>query len=187
MPTNFSFAFNRVESFTSLYQQLMIGLCPYFYLCCHQFTVLFRGQGVGGYPQHTACLTPSTCGIREALNHAGRLRLAKKHVVGFSEWTFFLVAFWNCSKLPYLINMSQNFEVFLNTLKYFSFSESFIVNWLLPFRKISDHAWTQWKNIYRFCIQTPRFSSHLMMYMGHSSETLCSRLKMNTQCWAIAL
>lgn len=60
-----------MASFTAVFQQLKSGFCPYFYLCCHHFTVLFRGVGVGGYPYLTACLTPTTRGVREALKRDG--------------------------------------------------------------------------------------------------------------------
>ncbi|PVD27874.1 hypothetical protein C0Q70_10449 [Pomacea canaliculata] len=60
-----------MESFTAVFQQLKTGLCPYFYVCGHLFTALFRAAGVGGHPCITACLTPTTRGFREALRREG--------------------------------------------------------------------------------------------------------------------
>ncbi|GFN93718.1 protein downstream neighbor of son [Plakobranchus ocellatus] len=54
--------------FTSLYQQLQGGICPYFYTCTHQFTVLFRNQRFSSEKASiSALLSPSTRGFRELL------------------------------------------------------------------------------------------------------------------------
>ncbi|NWR39196.1 DONS protein, partial [Tachuris rubrigastra] len=54
-------------SFSSLYRLLKAGLCPYFYVCCPQFTVLFRAAGLAGSPVPSAAIAPTTRGFREAL------------------------------------------------------------------------------------------------------------------------
>ncbi|XP_005104254.1 protein downstream neighbor of Son [Aplysia californica] len=59
------------QSFTSIYQQLRSGVCPYFYLCCHQFTVLFRCQRSLSAISWSALLSPSTRGLRELLTKEG--------------------------------------------------------------------------------------------------------------------
>ncbi|KAL5010623.1 hypothetical protein ScPMuIL_012928 [Solemya velum] len=59
------------ESFTSAFHQLRSQQCPYFYLCAHQFTVLFRSPGLNGYPGPNALLTPTTRGLRESLKTEG--------------------------------------------------------------------------------------------------------------------
>ncbi|KAG5267718.1 hypothetical protein AALO_G00224860 [Alosa alosa] len=58
-------------SLTSLYSLLKARLCPYFYLCSYQFTVLFRASGLSGAPGLTALLTPTTRGLREAMKADG--------------------------------------------------------------------------------------------------------------------
>ncbi|GFR88265.1 protein downstream neighbor of son homolog [Elysia marginata] len=58
--------------FTSLYQQLRGGICPYFYTCTHQFTVLFRCQRFSSKEASmSALLSPSTRGFRELLTKEG--------------------------------------------------------------------------------------------------------------------
>ncbi|WAR07442.1 DONS-like protein [Mya arenaria] len=57
-------------SFSSVYQQLRCGLCPYFYLCTHQFTVLFYRRE-GNQSGLVALLTPTTRGFRESLENEG--------------------------------------------------------------------------------------------------------------------
>ncbi|XP_070568866.1 protein downstream neighbor of son homolog [Ptychodera flava] len=59
------------ESFHSLFHMLRSRHCPYFYLCLHQFTVLFRAAGIAGYSRMSALITPSTRGLREALKNQG--------------------------------------------------------------------------------------------------------------------
>ncbi|XP_060592428.1 protein downstream neighbor of Son-like [Ruditapes philippinarum] len=58
------------QSFTSAYHHLRSGLCPYFYLCTHQFTVLFynRSETQSGI---VAMVTPTTRGFRELLENEG--------------------------------------------------------------------------------------------------------------------
>ncbi|XP_004474501.1 protein downstream neighbor of Son [Dasypus novemcinctus] len=58
-------------SFTSLYNLLKTKLCPYFYVCTYQFTVLFRAAGLAGNDVITAILSPTTRGLREAMKNEG--------------------------------------------------------------------------------------------------------------------
>ncbi|KAM4888643.1 protein downstream neighbor of Son [Thomomys bottae] len=58
-------------SFTSLYNLLKSKLCPYFYVCTYQFTVLFRAAGLAGSDVITAVLSPTTRGLREAMKNEG--------------------------------------------------------------------------------------------------------------------
>uniref|UniRef100_A0A8B9QUX2 Downstream neighbor of SON n=1 Tax=Anas platyrhynchos TaxID=8839 RepID=A0A8B9QUX2_ANAPL len=56
-------------SFTSLYNLLKAKLCPYFYVCTYQFTVLFRAAGLAGSDVITAVISPTTRGLREAMRN----------------------------------------------------------------------------------------------------------------------
>ncbi|XP_074839542.1 protein downstream neighbor of Son [Carettochelys insculpta] len=58
-------------SFTSLYNLLKAKLCPYFYVCTYQFTVLFRAAGLAGSGVITAVISPTTRGLREAMRNEG--------------------------------------------------------------------------------------------------------------------
>ncbi|NWX10140.1 DONS protein, partial [Caloenas nicobarica] len=58
-------------SFTSLYHLLKAKLCPYFYVCTYQFTVLFRAAGLAGSDVITAVISPTTRGLREAMRNEG--------------------------------------------------------------------------------------------------------------------
>ncbi|NXL49296.1 DONS protein, partial [Podilymbus podiceps] len=58
-------------SFTSLYNLLKAKLCPYFYVCTYQFTVLFRAAGLAGSNVITAVISPTTRGLREAMRNEG--------------------------------------------------------------------------------------------------------------------
>ncbi|NXL94827.1 DONS protein, partial [Alectura lathami] len=58
-------------SFTSLYNLLKAKLCPYFYVCTYQFTVLFRAAGLAGSDVITAAISPTTRGLREAMRNEG--------------------------------------------------------------------------------------------------------------------
>ncbi|XP_062964414.1 protein downstream neighbor of Son isoform X3 [Cynocephalus volans] len=58
-------------SFTSLYNLLKTKLCPYFYVCTYQFTVLFRAAGLAGNDVVTAVISPTTRGLREAMKNEG--------------------------------------------------------------------------------------------------------------------
>ncbi|XP_033471644.1 protein downstream neighbor of son homolog [Epinephelus lanceolatus] len=58
-------------SLSSLYSLLKAKLCPYFYLCSYQFTVLFRAAGLGGSSSITALISPTTRGLREAMKAEG--------------------------------------------------------------------------------------------------------------------
>ncbi|XP_060071651.1 protein downstream neighbor of Son-like [Ylistrum balloti] len=57
------------ESFTSVFHQLRAQCCPYFYVCTHQFSVLFRASVVAGQKNVSAVLTPTTRGMRESLTN----------------------------------------------------------------------------------------------------------------------
>ncbi|XP_054982916.1 protein downstream neighbor of Son isoform X1 [Sorex araneus] len=58
-------------SFTSLYNLVKTKLCPYFYVCTYQFTILFRAAGLAGSDVLTALISPTTRGIREAMKNEG--------------------------------------------------------------------------------------------------------------------
>lgn len=58
-------------SLSSLYGSLKAKLCPYFYLCSYQFTVLFRAAGLSGSNSITALISPTTRGLREAMKAEG--------------------------------------------------------------------------------------------------------------------
>ncbi|XP_008323495.1 protein downstream neighbor of son homolog [Cynoglossus semilaevis] len=58
-------------SLSSLYSLLKARLCPYFYLCSYQFTVLFRAAGLSGSNVITALISPTTRGFREAMKAEG--------------------------------------------------------------------------------------------------------------------
>uniref|UniRef100_A0A8C5Y2M3 Downstream neighbor of SON n=1 Tax=Microcebus murinus TaxID=30608 RepID=A0A8C5Y2M3_MICMU len=58
-------------SFTSLYNLLKTKLCPYFYVCTYQFTVLLRAAGLAGSDVITALVSPTTRGLREAMKNEG--------------------------------------------------------------------------------------------------------------------
>ncbi|XP_059184139.1 protein downstream neighbor of son homolog [Centropristis striata] len=58
-------------SLSSLYSLLKARVCPYFYLCSYQFTVLFRAAGLGGSSSITALISPTTRGLREAMKAEG--------------------------------------------------------------------------------------------------------------------
>ena len=66
----------RSESFRSVFHLLRSGHCPYFYLCTHHFTVLFRAGGLAAMPQIHALLSPTTRGLREALKTEGNVMFA---------------------------------------------------------------------------------------------------------------
>eukprot|EP00058_Branchiostoma_floridae_P018846 XP_002604335.1 hypothetical protein BRAFLDRAFT_124207 [Branchiostoma floridae] len=59
------------NSFQSVFQLLKAQMCPYFYACGHQFTVLFHGDQIGGAKSLGALLTPTSRGLREALDNEG--------------------------------------------------------------------------------------------------------------------
>ncbi|XP_033833279.1 protein downstream neighbor of son homolog [Periophthalmus magnuspinnatus] len=58
-------------SLSSLYSLLKAKLCPYFYLCSYQFTVLFKAAGLSGSNSITALISPTTRGLREAMKAEG--------------------------------------------------------------------------------------------------------------------
>ncbi|XP_029459404.1 protein downstream neighbor of Son [Rhinatrema bivittatum] len=58
-------------SFTSLYNLVKAKLCPYFYICTYQFTILFRAPGIAGSDTVTALMSPTTRGLREAMRKEG--------------------------------------------------------------------------------------------------------------------
>ncbi|VDI07842.1 Hypothetical predicted protein [Mytilus galloprovincialis] len=57
------------ESFSSAFHQMRAQQCPYFYVCTHQFSVLFRAKGLAGSSSMCAFLTPTTRGLRESLKN----------------------------------------------------------------------------------------------------------------------
>ena len=59
------------ESFRSLFGLLRARQCPFFYVCTHQFNVLFRAAGIGGVAETHALMTPTTRGLREILRREG--------------------------------------------------------------------------------------------------------------------
>ncbi|XP_041328560.1 protein downstream neighbor of Son [Pyrgilauda ruficollis] len=65
------FSGQRSVSFTSLYNLLRARLCPYFYVCAAQFSVLFRAAGLAGSAVPTAAVAPTTRGLREAMRGEG--------------------------------------------------------------------------------------------------------------------
>ncbi|TMS11545.1 protein downstream neighbor of son homolog [Larimichthys crocea] len=58
-------------SLSSLYSLLKARLCPYFYVCSYQFTVLFRAAGLGSSSRISALISPTTRGFREAMKAEG--------------------------------------------------------------------------------------------------------------------
>lgn len=58
-------------SLSSLYSLLKAKLCPYFYVCSYQFSVLFRAAGLSGSNNITALISPTTRGLREAMKADG--------------------------------------------------------------------------------------------------------------------
>ncbi|TNM94178.1 hypothetical protein fugu_002354 [Takifugu bimaculatus] len=58
-------------SLSSLYSLMKARLCPYFYLCSYQFTVLFRAAGLAGSDGISALISPTTRGLREAMKAEG--------------------------------------------------------------------------------------------------------------------
>ncbi|KAL8573574.1 hypothetical protein ACOMHN_047844 [Nucella lapillus] len=59
-----------LESIASVYEQVKRGQCPYFYMCAHHFTALFYVSVAGGNIL-SACVTPTTRGLREAMTREG--------------------------------------------------------------------------------------------------------------------
>ncbi|XP_062270640.1 protein downstream neighbor of son homolog [Scomber scombrus] len=57
-------------SLSSLYSLLKARLCPYFYVCSYQFTVLFRAAGLGSN-SIVALISPTTRGLRVAMKAEG--------------------------------------------------------------------------------------------------------------------
>ncbi|XP_077426571.1 protein downstream neighbor of son homolog isoform X3 [Vanacampus margaritifer] len=58
-------------SLSSLYSLLKTRLCPYFYVCSYQFTVLFRAAGLASSGSINALVSPTTRGLREAMKAEG--------------------------------------------------------------------------------------------------------------------
>uniref|UniRef100_A0A7M5WXI6 Uncharacterized protein n=1 Tax=Clytia hemisphaerica TaxID=252671 RepID=A0A7M5WXI6_9CNID len=58
------------KSFQSLYNMLKTSYCPYFYICGHQFSVLFKSSSVG-HDGMCAVLGPTTKGLRDLLSQEG--------------------------------------------------------------------------------------------------------------------
>jgi len=57
----------------SVYMMVRHGVCPYFYVCCHNMTLLFRSAGIVRDEMH-AVITPTTRGLRAALDEEGTVR-----------------------------------------------------------------------------------------------------------------
>eukprot|EP00041_Stephanoeca_diplocostata_P019752 m.429358 g.429358 ORF g.429358 m.429358 type:complete len:584 (-) comp21387_c0_seq1:2724-4475(-) len=55
-------------AFESVYRSLQHNHCPYFYVSCQQFTVLFRAAHIGGFSEISAIVTTSTRGLRNTLS-----------------------------------------------------------------------------------------------------------------------
>lgn len=62
---------NWCQSFRSLFNLLRCGYCNYFYLCSAQSTMLFRAANIGGLPSTSVFITPTTKGMRDALDKEG--------------------------------------------------------------------------------------------------------------------
>jgi len=60
------------ENFRSLFGLLRARQCPFFYVCTHQFNVLFRAAGIGGVEEIHALMTPTTKGLRDILRRDGK-------------------------------------------------------------------------------------------------------------------
>ena len=56
----------------SVYLMVRHGVCPYFYVCCHNMTLLFRSAGIVREEMH-AIITPTTRGLRSALDEEGEV------------------------------------------------------------------------------------------------------------------
>uniref|UniRef100_H3CS98 Downstream neighbor of SON n=1 Tax=Tetraodon nigroviridis TaxID=99883 RepID=H3CS98_TETNG len=63
-------------SLSSLYSLMKARLCPYFYLCSYQFTVLFRAAGLAGSSSISALISPTTRGLREAMKAEGGIEFS---------------------------------------------------------------------------------------------------------------
>ncbi|XP_071820067.1 protein downstream neighbor of son homolog isoform X1 [Apostichopus japonicus] len=59
------------DSFCSVYQLLRSEMCPYFYICAHHLTILFRAKHISGHGSIHALLGPTTRGFRESLKAEG--------------------------------------------------------------------------------------------------------------------
>ncbi|EDV24786.1 uncharacterized protein TRIADDRAFT_56951 [Trichoplax adhaerens] len=62
---------NWKESFYSIYHMTRCQKCPYFYLCTHQFSILFIAEGINGSPSITAIVSSTTSGFRQLLSNEG--------------------------------------------------------------------------------------------------------------------
>lgn len=70
-------------SFQSLFNMMKSSLCPYFFLCSHQFTVLFKASGISAETA-TAILGPTTKGLRDLLTQEGIL---------YDNYSYFFIFF----------------------------------------------------------------------------------------------
>ncbi|CAG0883176.1 unnamed protein product [Cyprideis torosa] len=57
-------------SLTSLYSMLKARHCPFFYITSNGLNVIFKAAGIGGHPDITALVAPTTSGFRRALDQA---------------------------------------------------------------------------------------------------------------------
>ena len=60
-------------SFRSLLHLVNGGHCSHFYVCSSSFTALFLKQGIAGSTNISAVLTPTTSGLRNAMEREGEL------------------------------------------------------------------------------------------------------------------
>ena len=58
-------------AFTSVFNQVKGGRCPYFYVCAQRFTVLFRASGLAGLDDINVRIAPTSKGLRDGLNVEG--------------------------------------------------------------------------------------------------------------------
>ena len=77
------------ESFRTLFGLLRARQCPFFYVCTHQFNVLFRASGIGDIAETHALMTPTTKGLRDILSKEGSLSIVL-HKLGADPFSNFL-------------------------------------------------------------------------------------------------
>jgi len=99
-------------SFQSLFNMLKLSYCSYFYLCCHQFTVLFKAAGVGSKCM-TAILGPTTKGLRDLLTEEGKkgilMLLQKIDFYELNSFLSFILSFVNYNSTRNLYQETKDF------------------------------------------------------------------------------
>lgn len=137
-------------SFTSLYNLLKAKLCPFFYVCTYQFTVLFRAAGLAGSGAATALMSPTTRGLREAMRSEGRAlgrsgnstlhtrHFPRERKVPFIGWTGFYW-FHLCYFREYFIPFWFSFQLLklslIHSLKFMGFPSlisEHTLSWKVP-------------------------------------------------------